>query len=56
MRFSQADSTSSHAGTPWCCQPEKISETDRYILPNGEDMSKFWDIVQIEKAEGTRSG
>ena len=29
------------------------SETDRYILPNGEDMSKFWDIVQIEKAEGT---
>ena len=23
MRFSQADSTSSHAGTPWCCQPEK---------------------------------
>ena len=29
------------------------SETDRYILPNGEDMSKFWDIVQIKKAEGT---
>ena len=25
MRFSQADSTSSHAGTPWCCQPEKKS-------------------------------
>ena len=25
MRFSQADSTSSHAGTPWCSQPEKIS-------------------------------
>ena len=23
MRFSQADSTSSHAGTPWCCHPEK---------------------------------
>ena len=23
MRFSQADSASSHAGTPWCCQPEK---------------------------------
>ena len=23
MRFSQADSNSSHAGTPWCCQPEK---------------------------------
>ena len=26
MRFSQADSTSSHAGTPsCCCQPEKKS-------------------------------
>ena len=25
MRFSQADSTSSHAGTPWCCQLEKKS-------------------------------
>ena len=25
MRFSQADSTSSHAGTPWCCKPEKKS-------------------------------
>ena len=23
MRFSQADSTSSLAGTPWCCQVEK---------------------------------
>ena len=25
MKFSQADSTSSHARTPWCCQPEKKS-------------------------------
>ena len=25
MRFSQADSIISHAGTPWCCQPEKKS-------------------------------
>ena len=25
MRFSQADSTSSHAETPWCCKPEKKS-------------------------------
>ena len=23
MRFSQAGSTSIHAGTPWCCQPVK---------------------------------
>ena len=23
MRFSQADSTSSHARTPWYCQPKK---------------------------------
>ena len=23
MRFFQTDSTSSHAGTSWCCQPEK---------------------------------
>ena len=25
LRFFQADSTSSHARPPWCCQPEKIS-------------------------------
>ena len=25
MRFFQADSTCSHAGTPWYCQPEKFS-------------------------------
>ena len=37
MRFSQADSTSSHAGTPWCCQPEKTH--DIVIL-------SFCDIVK----------
>ena len=38
MRFSQADSTSSHAGTPWCCQPEKKSH-DIIIL-------RFCNIVE----------
>ena len=37
MRFSQADSTSSHAGTPLCCQPEKTH--DIVIL-------SFFDIVK----------
>ena len=38
MRFSQADSTSSHAGTPWCCQPEKKS--------HGIIILSFYNIVK----------
>ena len=30
--FFQADSTSSHAGTPWCCQPEIISWYHNIII------------------------
>ena len=40
MRFSQADSTSSRAGTPWCCQPEKKSH-DIVIL-------SFCNIVKVQ--------
>ena len=56
MRFSQADSTSNHARTPWCCQPEKKS-LDIVILSfcnivKGQancfgDLSKFEPFIPI---------
>ena len=46
MRFSQVDSTSSHAGTPWCCQPEKKSH-DIVI-------SSFCNIVKGQANNGMK--
>ena len=50
MRFSQADSTSSHAGSPWCNQPEKRKEvrkgadqaTCTYLPTTAYDPIKIW--------------
>ena len=48
MRFSQDDSTSSHAGTPWCCQSEKKSH-DIVIssFHNGHDFVRIMQLRQL---------
>ena len=48
MRFSQADSTSSHAGTPWSCQPEKNLMILSFCnIEKGKKMVQLFSIFWI---------